>query len=470
MPAGAACSAPRIEASEPDRQLAPRPLQSHPGVGEQRLRRRPGDRRPRRAARRARPAPEQDRDQADRFAEPAAPVATPRRGRRSASPPRRSATSARTRCGQVRASGAPGPASTASASATAASQSPVASCEPPARAELPDPADGQVALDGQRQADAEQIARLREPPLLDVEVRQVAVAARVDLVEVVAGRGRGSPASLSRPSPGRSSPRRCRRSARSRTDSVGSPAPAASSPRCDQQRLRRRHVAGVQREVRLACASAWPSGLDLLGRRLAFGLEDLRGRGRRARRPRRRSRVVPVVHGERRGGSVLTPALSPARSPQLHRSAGWRRWRRRAGRSGSTPRRAPRAAPPRRPAVSGAPLSSASPEERGRLRVRARSGRGAAGVGGVAQDLPAGRRRRARGASARPGSAKPRAPRARRACGGAGARRRRAGGCRRSPGGTGRGGRRRRAARARISPAWSRARSAVKPMPSAGSR
>ena len=42
----------------------------------------------------------------------------------SASPPRRSATNPRTRCGHVRASGALGPASTTSASATASAQSP----------------------------------------------------------------------------------------------------------------------------------------------------------------------------------------------------------------------------------------------------------------------------------------------------------------------------------------------------------
>ena len=131
----------------------------------------------------------------------------------SASPPRRSATSPRTRCGQVRASGALG----AVEHVVGVGQRgvPVArqQLQPPARAELPDPADRQVPLDGEREAEVEQLASLAQPPLLHVEVGEVAVAARVDLVEVLVAELEDRQRRRRGPRPGRSSRRRCRRSA-----------------------------------------------------------------------------------------------------------------------------------------------------------------------------------------------------------------------------------------------------------------
>ncbi len=215
-------------------------------------------------------------------------------------------------------------------------------------------------------------------------------------------------------------------------------------------------------------ASACPSGLDLLGRRLAFGLEDRHGPAGVLARPRRRSRVVPVVHGERvvdgaDPGAVAGPV------PQRAAPGRWRRWRRRGDRSGSTPGRAPRAAPPRRPG---------SAARRCRAPVRRN----------VAACVCAPDRAAARPASAAWRRICQRSPAPRAWCvstaGSANAERlervehatvqrrvaARAGGRRRRPGGRGRGGRRRRAARGGSDrPGRARA-AAVKPMPSAGSR
>jgi hypothetical protein len=53
---------------------------------------------------------------------------------------------------------------------------------------LPHVADGQVAFDGERQGEAEQFGGVPQPALLDVEIGEVAVPTRVDLVEVLVGR------------------------------------------------------------------------------------------------------------------------------------------------------------------------------------------------------------------------------------------------------------------------------------------
>ena len=85
----------------------------------------------------------------------------------------------------MRASGALGRASTADPSACGLV--PVALDEPETSAgtELPDVADGEIELHGERQADVQHCRRLGQAALLDVEVGEIAEAARVDLVDVV---------------------------------------------------------------------------------------------------------------------------------------------------------------------------------------------------------------------------------------------------------------------------------------------
>ena len=259
----------------------------------------------------------------------------------------------------MRASGALGPDSTRRHRRAASSQSPSHELQPAARAELPDPADRQVALDRERQADAEQLGGAPEPPLLDVEVGEVAVAARVDLVEVlvgpcsridsVASRLPRSPSqhvadAVDQPDAHRrASGRRCRRRAR--------PLVRGSSSRPVE-------VAGLQGEVGLHRERVAEAARSASRPRRVVARRAPRRPRRRGARRRSRSALYQWYTASA-WWLALTPPASSARSPQEPSPARWRRWRRRGGRSGSTRRPAARAARPRRPPTSGAPCSSA---------------------------------------------------------------------------------------------------------------
>ena len=152
----------RVEPVQPRRQLAARPLQAGASgvLGEQSRHARRAGRRP---AREPGPLDERGRggQQPHRLAVPARPSATPRRGRRR----RHRRRGARRGRGEVR----PRPGERGARSrqhvvgvASASSQSPSISFSRPAGTELPDAADRQVALDRQRQAEAEQLGGVGE--------------------------------------------------------------------------------------------------------------------------------------------------------------------------------------------------------------------------------------------------------------------------------------------------------------------
>jgi hypothetical protein len=56
--------------------------------------------------------------------------------------------------------------------------------QPSPGTELPDSADRKVPLHRHRQSDVEQLLRVAEPTLFDIEIRQIAVSAGVDLVKM----------------------------------------------------------------------------------------------------------------------------------------------------------------------------------------------------------------------------------------------------------------------------------------------
>ena len=174
-----------VEPAEPRREVTAGPLEA----GARRRRRaalgtRRAGRRRRPAATTARPArrPPAAAGSARRTGGPAP---TPPRGRRrrrrpGAAPPdpgRGAATSAR--------AGRSGPASTSSASATASAQSPRMSFIRPREPSCHTRQIGRSRSIVSGRLKPSSSAALPEPPLLDVEVGQVAVAARVDLVEVL---------------------------------------------------------------------------------------------------------------------------------------------------------------------------------------------------------------------------------------------------------------------------------------------
>ena len=243
-------------------------------------------------------------------------------------------------------------------------------------------------------------AALPEPPLLDVEVGEVAVAARVDLVEVLVRRAEdrqrrfaAATLALQHVADAARSTERARRGS-------GRRLPAASAAARAEEESRPLDVVDLHGQV----------GLHAPARGRAGPRSASRPRARRRRRAplRRRRRAARRARGRRCTSGTRTSAwwlmLTPAASWSLAAAASparWRRWRRRAGRSGSTPRRAARAARPRPRSTSGAPCSSAVAKNAAACVCAPDRAAAPAGVGGMAEHARRRRRLRARGGSAR---------------------------------------------------------------------